>query len=316
MTQNLFNFSIFEANLFCILYETGNTSETAQRLNTTAAQVSVTLSRLEKKIGREKLFIRNRRLGKFIATKEADDIIQYMKYIVQFAGEIAAKNKYANKHVIVSSTHSILEYYLGSYVSTFINNHPKTLIGFKQNDDLIFDNQAMNEIIITCFVDDKVNKKYFPYHSFGQKLWASPEYIDKYGNPETVEELKKHRLLLRKNVDDPRALFGSSFISSQLTDDDEISYHDIYSTRLIDFLCKKGCGIMSAAEESIQLGNVAVENVFPNFKGDKIDLYVCVNTDFLENEICKKTINWIFESRNIAFRSIGVTPQYPFTPLK
>ncbi len=315
MTQNLFNFSIFEANLFCILYETGNTSETAQRLNTTAAQVSVTLSRLEKKIGREKLFIRNRRLGKFIATKEADDIIQYMKYIVQFAGEIAAKNKYANKHVIVSSTHSILENYLGPFIPPFIEEHPKILIGFKQNDDLIFDNQAINEITLTCFTDDKVNKKYFPYHSFKQKLWASQGYINKHGSPDTVQDLKHHRLLMRKNIDDPRMLFGSSYIKSELTDDDEIIFHDIYSHRLIDFLCEKDCGIMAAAEESIKLGNIAVQHIFPDFKGDTLDLYVCVSKDFLGNDICKKVINWIFESRDISFKYIGVKPCYDFTPL-
>lgn len=316
MKEELFNFSIFEANLFCILYETGNTSQTAEKLKTTPAQVSVTLSRLEKKIGRERLFIRNRRLGKFVPTKEADSIIQYMRYIVQFAGEIAAKNRYGSKHVIVSSTHSILENYLGPFIPGFIEENPNILIGFRQNDDLQFDTQEINEIILTCLVDDKTNKQYIPYHSFQQKLWASPEYIKNHGAPNTVEELKKHRLLMRKNVDDPRMLFGSSYIKSELTDDDEIIFHDIYSVRLIDFLCEKGCGIMAASEESIKLGNIAVENVYPDFKGDPIDVYVCVSKDFLENDICKKIINWIFESRDIAFKSIGVKPSYPFTPMK
>ncbi len=315
MKQELFNFSIFEANLFCILYETGNTSETAEKLKVTSAQVSVTLSRLEKKIGRERLFIRNRRLGKFVPTREADSIIQYMRYIVQFAGEIALKNRHASKHVIVSSTHSILENYLGRFIPGFIQENPEILIGFRQNDDLQFDNQEINEITLTCIVDDKTNKQYIPYHSFQQKLWASAEYIEKHGSPKTVHELKKHRLLMRKNVDDPRMLFGSSYIKSELTDDDEILFHDIYSVRLIDFLCEKSCGIMAAAEESIKLGNIAVENVFPSFKGDAIDVYVCVSKDFLGNSICKKTINWIFKSRDEAFKAIGVTPSYSFTPI-
>jgi DNA-binding transcriptional LysR family regulator len=316
MEQNLLNFSVHEANLFCVLYETGNTTEASKKLKTTSTQVSITLSRLEKKIGKEKLFIRNRRLGKFIPTKEADEIIQYMRYIVQFAGEISAKNRFASKHVLISSTHSILENYLGRYIPQFIKDNPSILIGFRQNDDLIFDTQEINEITLTCFVDDIINKKYFPYHSFRQKLWASPEYIKKYGNPTNVEELKNHRLLMRRNVEDPRMIFGSSYMRSELSDDDEIICHDIYSHRLIDFLCERGCGIMAAAEESIKLGNIKVENVFPDYKGDVIDFYVCANKDFLENEVCKKAINWIFESRDKAFNSKDVPLNYEFTPLR
>lgn len=315
MRQKKLNFSIFEAQLFCLLYDYKKPTEVASILGITPSLVNVTISRLEKKLNSEKFFIKEKKHGDYIPTNAAELIIDSMRYIVQFGHEVEAKNNYTNKHIFISSTHSILHYYLLPYIPEFIENNPDTYIGFKQNDDLSFKTQSINEIIITCFVDDRKNKQYFPYHSFQQKLWASPEYINKYGNPSNVDELRKHRLLMRKNVDDPRILFGSSHISSQINDDGEIHYHDIYSASLIDSLCLKGCGIMAGAEETVKIGNFRFQNVFESFQGDKVDLYVAVHKEFLNRKTCKKLVNWIFESRNKLFRQIGVKPTYPFTPI-
>jgi hypothetical protein len=238
-----------------------------------------------------------------------------MKYVVQFAEQGVKQNSLADKSVTITSTHTILHYYLGDYVKSFIFDNPDLYIDFKQSETINPKDLAVNEIGITFFVDNLDNKKFFPYHSFKQKLWASPEYIEKYGHPKSYADLEHHRLLLRKDIDDPRFLFGSSYLRSQINNHENLHFHKIYSTSFIDKLCVDGCGIMSAAEESILLAKSKVENVFSEFKGEEVDVYVCVDKEFLGTAICKKIVNWIFEKRNESFKRIGVNPSYSFTPL-
>jgi DNA-binding transcriptional LysR family regulator len=316
LKKNFLNISTYEALLFCKLYETGNTTEVAQYLGVSTAQVSVGIGRLEKKLGTPPLFIRNRRQGKFVPTNVAEKIEQNMQCIVRFSREISDAQESDDKHVSITSSHTVLEYFLGPYVPSFFEEHPDIRMGFKQDDNLKSKQYALNEILMTCCLDDNPLYHYIPYHSFQQKLWASPEYIDKYGNPTSVQELKTHRLLMRRGTDDPRALFGSSFIKTQLREDEKIRLHDIYSIRLIDILCERGCGIMACAEESVKLAKLRLEQVYQDFKGDEVTLYVCVGKDFLKRDIGKMVVNWIFKCRNESFRAIGVAPSHPFTPFK
>lgn len=310
-----FNFSIFEAQLFCTLYDLGNTTATAKALGITPSLVSVTVTRLEKKLNSEGFFKKEPVTSKYIPTQDARDIVQSMRYIIQFAEDIKSKNTQAENNVTITSTHTILHHYIGSWVNDFIEKNPNITLNFKQTNDMEVKNQALNEVMITYLISDQVKNHYFPYHTFKQKLWASPAYIDKHGNPSNIQELKTHRLLMRKNFDDPRILFGSSQIRSHLNDRENLNIYNIYSTSLIDLLCEKGCGIMAMAEESVKLSQLRVENVFPDFKGDALDIYVCARKEFLETKIGQMIINWLFESRNQSFRMAGIQPEYPFTPL-
>lgn len=314
--KDFLNISTYDALLFCYLYKTGNTTETAKQMEIKTSQVRVGIRRLEEKLGISPLFIRNRRQGKFVPTAIAEKLEQNMQALIQFSSNMSTIQQKENSHVSIKSTHSVLEYFLGPYVAEFIEENPSIRIGFKQDDDLKSTHNALNEILITCFMEDNPLYQYIPFHTFRQKLWASPNYIDKYGNPTSVEELKSHRLLMRKNVDDPRALFGSNLMRNRINSSDEFAIYDIYSTRFIDFLCETGCGIMASSEESIRLGKMKLEQVYKEFKGDDFPLYMCASKDFLKTDIGKKVVNWIFKCRNIAFRSIDLQPSEPFTPIK
>ena len=227
-----------------------------------------------------------------------------------------AKEEQDSNTVTVTSTLSILEYYLCPYLNNLFDKDKNISLNINQNESLSFDYNPINEIVITCFTDNPDTYEYFPYHSFKQKLWASLDYINKYGDPTNLEKLLEHTLLLRKNVDEPRTLFGSEYIKTKLIKNKSIKAFEINSSRLIDYMCEKGWGIMSGAEETLKLGNVNVKNVFPNFKGDSIDLYVAVNKDFLDKSSAARTVvNWIFESRNICFDSANLTPSFSYTPI-
>ncbi|MBM3610294.1 MAG: LysR family transcriptional regulator [Alphaproteobacteria bacterium] len=312
--DNFLDISTYEAQLFCSIYDTGNTTETAKALRTKTANVSVTLKRLEQKITKEPLFVRNRRLGRYVPTNIAERIEPHMRCIVQFAHEIMKSESQDENSVMITTTHSLLEYFLGPYVAEFMKENPEINLSFKQDDDLKSEQASLNEVFLTTILKDESLYAYFPLHNFKQKLWASPKYIDEHGNPSSLEELKKHRLLVRRIIQqDSRMAFGSSIAKVQLSE--IMSRCDVYSARFIDYLCQAGCGIMPASEELIKSSGLNLEEAYPGFKGDEITVYVSVRKESLKKEAQKKVINWIFRCRNIALRKINITPDFSFTPL-
>jgi len=308
--------SSLDARLIIKLIETQKSAETAVYMGWNTTQVSNRLSKVEKKIGKV-LFKRNRRLGKYIPTKEVLKITQYLENIIQ-ASELASGDIHINdNHVKITSSHTVLEFYLGPYVRDLLDKNPDLRVDFSQKEDLVVESPDFNEIFMTWEINNNMSSiKYFPYHIFEQKLWASPDYIDKHGAPETIEDLYDHRLLLRKHTDDPRILFGSKYIKHYLASTRDPNISNITSNRFIDNLCVNGCGILAGAQESIKIAGYKLENVMPDFEGDIMDFYVGVHKEFLETELAKKVVNWLFECRDRSFRGIGIKPAFDFTPLK
>lgn len=306
--------TINEAIVFSLLEKLGSTQQVSSHLKIGSAGVNASINNLEKKLNK-KLFNRNRRTGLFTLSNEGSKISSHIQRLIDSAEIISSGPRQDDGSFILSSTHSLLIYILGPYFKDLKEKNPELKFSFQQMDTLNFKERKWNEIIITSFVDDVSNYHYIPYHSFQQKLWASEEYILKHGSPNSIDELVTHTLLMRREVDEPRALFGSSYIKSQLTDKHQLNIVDVYGAKVIDFLCETGWGVMAAAEEPLKLGNVKVHNVYPDFKGDNIQLFVGLSKEFLATSTAKKVLNWIFESRNKAFWKIGITPSYPYKPL-
>lgn len=312
---NSLNISTLEAKLFLKLYETENTVDAATDLGWSKAQVTHNISKLESKLGKT-LFSRNRRIGKFIATKNAHLIRSYMQQLVMVSNLAYESVNQETTSVMIRASQSILKYYMGPYIKNFLENNKDFRLSFIEQDDLSKDNQALNEICLTHLVEKSSRYEYIPYHSFKQRLWASRQYIDGYGAPETIEDLYNHRLILRRNVDNPKILFGSKYTKLYLSTAKNPNLCDVRGVNVADYLCESGCGIMAGSVEGISLSKLQVEEVFPKFEGDEIDVYLAIDKSFLESNVAKKVVNWVFECRNKIFKKIGVLPTYEFTPYK
>jgi DNA-binding transcriptional LysR family regulator len=313
------NFSIQEARTICTIVKTLNIAETAKELEMSTNTVTVNIARVERKIGKL-IFIRKQKTGEMHLAPEAIDIIPYLQTIVDAADLIESKNyTWASSptvgKVVFTSSQTIIEYILGPYIPSFLSQHPRLNISFKQQDDLACLYPAINEISFSMSVDTGGEYKYFPFHSFTQKYWASKKYIKKFGCPSTTEELFHHCILLRKNVKDQRILFDPNPASQALTDP-SLNAYEIYGTRIVDFLCEAGVGIMASSEETVLLSKLNVERILPKFKGDPIDLFLKVNKEFLKAPVAKYFIDWIFDCRDKALDSIGVKPTFKHPSLR
>lgn len=317
--RDLINFSINDARVVCTLAELETTSATASHLNITQSLVNATIVRTEEKLG-VKLFYRGKKDSKFTPTAAAKQIIPTLKTIAQLADKISFSpsdddNPLKGK-VKITSSHTMLEYYLGPYVKDLLFEYPDIELSLNQQDSLSSPFQEPNEITLTCVLDDVKNYKYYPYHSFRQKFWASDEYVKRFGMPKKLEDLEGHILFLRCHTDDPSVIFGSKILQSETPNLPALRMCEVSGVRIIDYLCSQGCGIAAASEESMTVAGVQLHNVLPNFVGDRIELFVKVYREFVEFPLGKFFINWIFKSRDDLFKKKGIEPSAKFEPLK
>ena len=109
-------------------------------------------------------------------------------------------------------------------------------------------------------------------------------------------------------------LFASMPVS-QIFPNPQLKTYEVYGARIVDFLCEQGLGIMAAAEETVKLSKLKVEQIFSDERSDHIDVFVRVNKEFLKTPIAQYFIDWIFECRDEALHSIGIAPSFAYTKL-
>ena len=311
------NFSTNEARAVSILAKTLNVAKAASLLDMSPNALNISISRTEQKINKT-LFVRRQKTGEVTIPDGIEPVIAYIKTIAHAADLIEDQNKTwstsaTSGRVILSASQTILEHIVGPYIVDFVNKNPQVNLSFKQQDDIeTATSGALNEIFISMCREVEDGYEYFPFHSFSQKYWAHRDYLDRFGSPQTIEDLFHHRVLLRKNLKDSRSLFSSMSISQGLPENNVKGY-EIQGARIIDYLCERGMGIMAAAEETVRLAGLKVESVFPESLPNSIDVFVKVNKEFLKTPIARYFVDWLFECRDSALKKINIEPSFSYT---
>jgi DNA-binding transcriptional LysR family regulator len=88
-------------------------------------------------------------------------------------------------------------------IASFVQRHPKVSFDLDLNDrrvDLVQEGADLALRIGRLSDSSLIARRLFDSHTV---ICASPEYVEKYGAPETPEDLRDHRCLVYGNVSDP-----------------------------------------------------------------------------------------------------------------
>jgi DNA-binding transcriptional LysR family regulator len=234
------NINFQEGRAFLAMYEHKNSKQAGDEVGMISSMINLYINRFEKKLGK-KLFLRNRRTGTFLPTESSHEIAKYVRNMLFYADLVYSDHKSNEQKVTISSTILFLEFFIAPYFREFVRHNKEILIGINQNDDLSFENPGFNEILLTASIEDNSTYEYIPYHFFEQKLWASPEYVKGWGKLEKIEDLKDHWLLLRKYLDNPATILGSSYANAYLNKHKgNFRAYEMRSPRIAYYLCENG----------------------------------------------------------------------------
>lgn len=165
--------------------------------------------------------------------------------------------------------------YLSSMLPEFLDTYPGIKLTICGADSLpnIYEGEA--DAIISPYIDDEAHLNQTLLTTFTMNLYASPEYIEKYGMPQTVEDLDHHKLLAygdHKNSH-PFSLanwhLGAGLKEGQIRRPHVI----INSAKGLITMASKGVGIASFSWEHPALENAGLVEVLPDVRSPTLTAY-------------------------------------------
>lgn len=155
------------------------------------------------------------------------------------------------------------------YIAEFLKQHPKIrlhMVPVERLNDL-----NLNEVdaAIVPFMPDRPTWIQRHLMQFQLKLFASPEYLMKYGTPKTVEDLASHQIISH----------GADYTLSDLKWHLSLGTDDGKEKEPYLIVCspyhaaEQGLGIVTLAQENLLLKSGKLVEVLPDLKGPAVDAY-------------------------------------------
>ncbi len=196
----------------------------------------------------------------------------------EFTHELYTKSLKGKKRKIrIATTHAIIAYILDELVYEY----------HKQNPDLVFEltgedhhiDLVLNDVDIAIRPFDSQAKgvQQEVLFSLEKKLFASNEYLENYGEPKTVEDLRNHHLISHAHPKEHPYSDINWILRLGLPDGSE--HEPVLTSNSLESLvkaAKKGMGIIGGYNEMEIIRNSELMNILPEVKSEKIDEYILI----------------------------------------
>jgi DNA-binding transcriptional LysR family regulator len=180
-------------------------SKAARHLGVPAFKVQNDLKSIEKSLGCE-LYVRNKK--DFVLTLEGEKLAQFSKKMVEEFEPLRQATEPKEEELIISAYHGIAEKILPQALMKFSHLHPhvhlKVLTGIEYAD--FTDNNL--DILLAGHLTNRADLQAVHIITESYCLYATPEYLERYGTPRSPEDLLNHKMILFRGIDyTPKEIF-------------------------------------------------------------------------------------------------------------
>jgi len=188
-------------NTFISVVETGNFSHASRKLGVTRDQVSKRILYLESLFSTS-LFTRNTR--KMDLTHSGEKFYQRCKVIVKeldlAANDFIYDQKYPEGILKISAPHAFVQTCFSEIISNFLIQYPNIEI------DLLFTENSTNinehKFDIILKIEEEIKEQdIFLLDTYKRNFYATMTFLNKYGKPKSIEELRKYNISLYSKSD-------------------------------------------------------------------------------------------------------------------
>lgn len=174
----------------------------------------------------------------------------------------------------VATTVALASVWLVEVISEFITQYPEITLDIIGHDEQLDVKAREADVSIRPYTEDQPDLVQDYLFSCFLQLYASPEYIEKYGNPTTASDLDNHRIITfgettirpYSNVDWPLRIGKES-------DQVRKPFLSINSAKGASRLAELGVGIVALSKEFPGIENMNLVSILPDIKGPVIDLF-------------------------------------------
>lgn len=254
----------------------GSFSGAADVLNTSQSALSRSIGTLEDYV-QARLFERVPR--GLILTRQGEILFESLKKIITelklAQASLEEEENEAVGFIRIAATAGFASLHLSTLMPEFLQRYPKIQLSIYGNDIIPSLHSDEVDAVIAPFIDsdDSLIQTYLT--TFHLKLYASEEYLNKFGMPQTFSDLDKHRLLA---YGDHRTFHPFGQANWHLTLGTKTAcirkpYIMINSAVGLFNFAIAGAGIISLSQEHPALKNSSLIEVLPFLTGPTIDAY-------------------------------------------
>lgn len=188
--------TISELYTFMSIVDKGTISQASEHLNITVSAASRSLSRLEKKLDTA-LFRRNtRRLELTLEGEKYLSRVRDILYDLEAAEEMLVQRKgIPSGKLRIDAASPFMLHVIAPLIGKYSNAYPQVEIELVNNENLIDLLEQRTDVAVRIgeLKDSSLNAT--PLGLSPIRIMASPDYVKRYGIPESVEDLAEHQLL-------------------------------------------------------------------------------------------------------------------------
>ncbi|MEC3911548.1 LysR family transcriptional regulator [Sphingobium sp. CR2-8] len=182
--------------LFVTVVDEGGLAAAGRRLHISPAMMSKRLARLEERLGAKLVHRTTRRLALTPAGERLHaDLRGILAALDDAERRVSGLSAVPSGVLRITAPTSFGRMHLAPYLQRFIDAHPKVDLRIDLSDDFadLIDSRADLAIRITADPGPGLTAKRLATNR--RILCASPAYLDRFGAPQRVADLKSHRLL-------------------------------------------------------------------------------------------------------------------------
>jgi len=191
---------------FVTVAETGSFAETASRLHLANSVISKRIKDLEDYLGTRLLQRTTRHLN---LTEAGYVYVEHARKFLDELAEVEENLRYSNDHPVgeikISAPLSFGNKFLGPAVSSFLDKYPDVTVKLIVNDRTVDIAEEGFDLAIRVgpLKDQSLIARKLAQSR--RVVVASPEYLQKFGRPETPDDLAQHNCLSYSGLDDGKS---------------------------------------------------------------------------------------------------------------
>lgn len=303
--ENYRNFDWDLTKTFYFIAQLGSFIEASRVLGVVQPTLTRQIQTLEKQLGFP-LLIRHASKGVTI-TRKGEELMRRLEDIFQsfreFATDLdAITNKPKQRKVKLTSTHAQIAYVVGSHLLNYI--HEKYDVTF----ELIADDHLTDIVLTDADIGiqpldpnckgRKVRGVQAEYlFSLEKKLYASPKYINTYGEPQTVDELINHHVVAFPQSEASVNNKDINWILTVGMPEGEMR-EPVYTSNSIENLieaAEKGLGIIGSYEDYDIIKKSSLKNILPDVKEKPLKEYFIYHDHLKDDELIMDIKNYLIK---------------------
>lgn len=253
----------------------GSFTKTAQHLNISQPAISRQIIELEYRVG-HKLF---KRLPKGLAlTRQGQLLFENTEKMFVYSEvaltQIQNEQLEPQGELSIGANIGLVDTWLYTIIPDFLKLYPKINLSIFAKDGHLDVESLEVHVALQPYVHDQPELIQDSLMRWTRRLYASNEYLQKYGIPQSAEDLANHHLIgfgaekihLFDNINWHLKLSSNK-------NKPQTPYISANSLRALFHFCKAGFGIISFSQESPLLKDSGLVEILPEIDGPSIDIY-------------------------------------------